>query len=166
MWPRRFVLTSSNRQAGLFRVVHDILRHADLFPLPLTTNVSWRGTPILTRRSVRLIHERVFVLGDAAGYVEPFTGEGMAWAIKSARMATPWILESMREWNQTRAVGWDKCVASANPAQSILLSGHGGVAAASDGGWSCTASDRVFPGYRPALGAAHPHLQPLTAGVL
>ena len=47
----------------------------------------WRGTPPLTRRAPSLAAERVFVLGDAAGYVEPFTGEGMAWALASAR---PW----------------------------------------------------------------------------
>jgi flavin-dependent dehydrogenase len=88
-------------------VVHDILRHADLWPLPIADKSAWRGTPVLTRRSVRLIHERVFVLGDAAGYVEPFTGEGMAWAIELALLATPWILESMRAWDKTKAIGWD-----------------------------------------------------------
>jgi flavin-dependent dehydrogenase len=92
---------------GAACVVRDILRQVGLLPLTIAANVSWRGTPVLTRRSVRLIHERVFVLGDAAGYVEPFTGEGMAWAIESALLATPWILESMRAWDETKAMGWD-----------------------------------------------------------
>jgi flavin-dependent dehydrogenase len=29
--------------------------------------------------------ERVFLSGDAAGYIEPFTGEGMAWALLGGR---------------------------------------------------------------------------------
>jgi flavin-dependent dehydrogenase len=36
---------------------------------------------LLTRKARRLAEGRVFRVGDAAGYVEPFTGEGMAWAL-------------------------------------------------------------------------------------
>jgi flavin-dependent dehydrogenase len=32
---------------------------------------------------------RLFLLGDATGYVEPFTGEGIAWALCSALLAAP-----------------------------------------------------------------------------
>jgi 2-polyprenyl-6-methoxyphenol hydroxylase-like FAD-dependent oxidoreductase len=42
------------------------------------------GTPALTRRRRRLAEQGLFVLGDAAGYVEPFTGEGIGWALESA----------------------------------------------------------------------------------
>lgn len=43
-------------------------------------NARWRGTPLLTRR--RCVEKPgIFVIGDAAGYVEPFTGEGMSWAL-------------------------------------------------------------------------------------
>lgn len=45
-------------------------------------NASWRGTPQLTRRLNQVAHGRIFVIGDAAGYVEPFTGEGIAWALQ------------------------------------------------------------------------------------
>lgn len=48
----------------------------------------WRGTPLLTRRRSRIESDNVFVLGDAAGYVEPFTGEGMSWAIRGALIAS------------------------------------------------------------------------------
>ncbi|MBN8596548.1 MAG: FAD-dependent monooxygenase [Planctomycetes bacterium] len=40
----------------------------------------WRGTPLLTRRR-NVESDRIFVVGDAAGYVEPFTGEGMSWGL-------------------------------------------------------------------------------------
>ena len=44
-----------------------------------------RGVPRLTRRRLAVEADgRVLVIGDAAGYVEPFTGEGMAWGIAHA----------------------------------------------------------------------------------
>jgi flavin-dependent dehydrogenase len=49
---------------------------------------SFRATPQLTRRAplVAGASRRLFRAGDAAGYVEPFTGEGIGWALSSARM--------------------------------------------------------------------------------
>ena len=41
----------------------------------------WRGTVALTRTTRPVAADRVFLIGDATGYVEPFTGEGMAWAL-------------------------------------------------------------------------------------
>ncbi|MEC7719066.1 MAG: NAD-binding protein, partial [Planctomycetota bacterium] len=49
--------------------------------LEVESAASWRGTPKLSRSINEVAHQRIFVVGDAAGYVEPFTGEGMAWAI-------------------------------------------------------------------------------------
>jgi menaquinone-9 beta-reductase len=66
----------------------------------------WRGTPGLTRRPGRLAGERVFVLGDAAGYVEPFTGEGMAWALASAAALAPVVAEAVRRWRPGLAAVW------------------------------------------------------------
>lgn len=43
----------------------------------------WRGTPALTRKRAPQ-HGRILRVGDAAGYVEPFTGEGMSWAMHAA----------------------------------------------------------------------------------
>ncbi len=42
------------------------------------------GTPLLTRHRRVLGRDRVLAVGDACGYVEPFTGEGMKWGIASA----------------------------------------------------------------------------------
>ncbi|MFH5802966.1 NAD(P)/FAD-dependent oxidoreductase [Alienimonas sp. DA493] len=47
----------------------------------------WTGTPPLTRTAGAVAADGVFLVGDAAGYVEPFTGEGMGWALASARAA-------------------------------------------------------------------------------
>jgi len=48
---------------------------------------AWRGTPTLTRRRAKVHGPRLMVVGDAAGYVEPFTGEGMGWAMSAGRAA-------------------------------------------------------------------------------
>ena len=53
-------------------------------PAESLARARWRGTPLLTRRRCRVATARTMVVGDAAGYVEPFTGEGMTWAIDGA----------------------------------------------------------------------------------
>lgn len=56
---------------------------------------TWKGTPLLTRRRRRRAAGAVFTCGDAGSYREPFTGEGMSWAIAdaaalSALLVTRW----------------------------------------------------------------------------
>jgi flavin-dependent dehydrogenase len=68
----------------------------------------WRGTPALTRRRAWIGRGRVICVGDAAGYVEPFTGEGMSWAIEgavAAASAAPRIISlgDSGEWDQALA---------------------------------------------------------------
>ncbi|MCC5829872.1 MAG: NAD(P)/FAD-dependent oxidoreductase [Phycisphaeraceae bacterium] len=68
-----------------------------------------RGTPALTWRCQRAWENRVLAVGDACGYVEPFTGEGMSWAILGAvavaRSARK-ILE--RGWSEQLGQDWDR----------------------------------------------------------
>ena len=45
------------------------------------------GTGVLTQRGKLPCCGRGMAIGDACGYVEPFTGEGMAWAIRGAVVA-------------------------------------------------------------------------------
>ena len=56
----------------------------------------WRGTVGLTRRRKKLAATRLFAVGDAAGYVEPFTGEGMSWAIRSGLAVVPFVGPMLR----------------------------------------------------------------------
>lgn len=67
----------------------------------------WKGTPTLTRRPVRLANRGVFVVGDAAGYVEPFTGEGMAWAVMSAAALAPIAARAIERWDDSLAREWE-----------------------------------------------------------
>jgi menaquinone-9 beta-reductase len=61
-------------------------------------DLRWRGTPALTRRPSRLGSGRVLALGDAAGYVEPFTGEGMAWALGSGTAMVALARQAVAGW--------------------------------------------------------------------
>jgi flavin-dependent dehydrogenase len=85
------------------QVVERILRRS----VPATR---WRGAPALTRRRGIVSAPRLFLAGDACGYVEPITGEGMTWAIASAASLAPLIraraggeLGTERRWNELHA---------------------------------------------------------------
>jgi flavin-dependent dehydrogenase len=63
--------------ASLMRdMLHTMVRDADAI-----ASADWLGTPHLWRERRTLQTDDVLVAGDAAGYVEPFTGEGMGWAL-------------------------------------------------------------------------------------
>jgi menaquinone-9 beta-reductase len=70
------------------------------------TALSWRGTPPLTRFRRRLGAERLFIAGDAAGYVEPFTGEGIAWALNSAIALAPIVDRAVAVWGPSHLAEW------------------------------------------------------------
>lgn len=72
----------------------------DLAQLP------FKGTVALTRRRPRVAAHRVFVIGDAAGYVEPFTGEGIAWALESALCLAPLAVAAVRHWDESCIWRW------------------------------------------------------------
>lgn len=67
----------------------------------------WRGTPELTRTRSPLAADRVLVVGDAAGYIEPFTGEGMAWALAGGIGVADAALEGAAGWSPRVADRWE-----------------------------------------------------------
>lgn len=71
------------------------------------THADWRATRQLTRSAGRLAAHRLFVIGDAGGYVEPFTGEGMAAAIEDAIAVTPFVIPAVRDWDNTLSDRWE-----------------------------------------------------------
>ncbi len=73
----------------------------------LLRSLRWRGTPPLTFRRRILARKRLFVLGDAAGYVEPFTGEGMAWALTGALALAPLAAAAATSWNEQLQRHWE-----------------------------------------------------------
>lgn len=98
------------RTAGPEEVVSGVLTEAGLAPLGESPLWGWRGTPLLTRSSPDAGNERLFRVGDAAGYVEPFTGEGICWALSAGRVvarlaaagAERWRAELLDDWRAYR----------------------------------------------------------------
>ncbi len=93
-------------RAGPGRSVAAILRQNGLPIVPGLEAREWRGTPALTRRRPIVAGERFFILGDAAGYLEPFTGEGIAWAVEAAVAASDWFCPAARRWDARAAPAW------------------------------------------------------------
>ncbi len=72
-----------------------VLESCRLPPVPGLSEAPWRGTPALTRRRPRLQRGPLFAIGDSAAYVEPFTGEGIAWALASGIAAAPFVEDAI-----------------------------------------------------------------------
>jgi flavin-dependent dehydrogenase len=82
------VLKAGDTASG---AIQAILAEAGVRVRTSLDGIGWMGTIPLTRRLPRPAARGVFVLGDAAGYVEPFTGEGMAWAFAGAEAVVPFV---------------------------------------------------------------------------
>jgi flavin-dependent dehydrogenase len=94
------------RSGGAAAAVAEILEASGVVPREPLDSVEWLGTVPLTRRMARPAGHRVIVLGDAAGYIEPFTGEGMAWALAAAEAAVPFVLEGQSTWSEALERRW------------------------------------------------------------
>jgi flavin-dependent dehydrogenase len=106
-------LTSGAASARLGTPVQRVMRilaDSKFSNLQLQAPNQWMTTPPLRRR--RLAGKgRILAIGDAAGYVEPFTGEGMTWAMQSGIAAADRIAEAQNRfsgigerWTQTYTV--------------------------------------------------------------
>lgn len=78
-------------------------------PLPADLDsIAWKGTLPLTRRRTQVAAQRIFVIGDSASYVEPFTGEGIAWALQSACAVVPVVLQAVSLWQPKLIFRWQR----------------------------------------------------------
>ena len=92
---------------GPAAAIMEILRAERLPAIENLHRLGWRGTPRLTRTRRRLGAERrVLIVGDATGYVEPFTGEGMAWALADAAAVLPFARAAVACWTDDIAERW------------------------------------------------------------
>ncbi|MFT3685040.1 MAG: hypothetical protein QM783_08965 [Phycisphaerales bacterium] len=67
---------------------------------------AFHGSGLLTRRRTRVALPGLLVLGDAAGFVEPFTGEGMAWALAGAESAAAMVIMGLT--GERLAAAWTR----------------------------------------------------------
>lgn len=88
-------------------LVHQIMEEAGLPVIPGLAQMRWRGTRPLTCKRKDVASRRIFVVGDSASYVEPFTGEGIAWALAGARALAPVAAAAVRGgWTDLLAAQW------------------------------------------------------------
>ncbi len=69
---------------------------------------AWRGTFALSRSRRVLAGTRFFALGDTAGFVEPFTGEGIYWALLQAKTLTTLLKSTNFQWNTLLEKQWPR----------------------------------------------------------
>lgn len=93
---------------GAGATVVALLQDAGVPVIEGVDRAAWQGVPALSRRRRRVAATRLFVLGDSAGYVEPFTGEGMAWAIASGMAVAPLAVAGAKRWTQELSAEWDR----------------------------------------------------------
>jgi geranylgeranyl reductase family protein len=72
------------------------------FQLP--ADQTWRTITPLTRSPVLAAHENLFFIGDAARVVEPFTGEGIYYALRSGELAANAVAKIVRGENRQSAL--------------------------------------------------------------
>ena len=79
----RWLKTCRTPGAAVARILE-----ANDWPVPeALASIRFHGTPRLRTSRRPVAAARVFLVGDAAGYVEPFTGEGIAWALQGGHAA-------------------------------------------------------------------------------
>lgn len=97
---------SSVRRDGAPEVVRRLLAGSG-FPVPEgLAQAAWAGTPALTRHLPRPVSHRTFVVGDSAGYVEPFSGEGIAWALTDAAALPEYTARAIGRWTRRIEDDW------------------------------------------------------------
>ena len=87
-------------------LITEIVTEADGPCRDALAGIGFRGTPRLSRRRRRIAAERLFLIGDACGYTEPFTGEGMAWALTSGLLVGPLVAQAVRRWDPSLIPQW------------------------------------------------------------
>ncbi len=80
------------------------LRHWAEHQFQLTADQPWRTITPLTRSPVPSAHRNLFFIGDAARVVEPFTGEGIYYALRSGELVATAIVKIFRGDNRQSTV--------------------------------------------------------------
>ena len=62
----------------------------------ISPNHAWRTITPLTREALSPVHQNLLLVGDAARVVEPFTGEGIYYALRSGELAAQAIIKIIR----------------------------------------------------------------------
>jgi flavin-dependent dehydrogenase len=93
--PLEFVRDTGRMHTPLRQMGWDQTDRNDLLNFRATGPMPWRPRAAASGC--------VALVGDAAGYIEPFTGEGMTWAIESAMALRETLVDHGQRWNDRTA---------------------------------------------------------------
>ena len=96
------------QHGGIGSLVEEILGTTGMNVPEGVAEAKWYGTAKLTQRRQHVYGDRFFVVGDAAGYIEPFTGEGIAWALATGTAVAPFALASVEFGTEKTGPAWEK----------------------------------------------------------
>jgi menaquinone-9 beta-reductase len=95
-------------KSGIADQVAATFRECGFHAIPELHTARWQSTPHLTRTTPIVAQNRIFLLGDSMGYVEPFTGEGMSWAFAGAFALAPLLQQALADRDfHTAMVHWN-----------------------------------------------------------
>ena len=103
-----FDVACVRRWGGVGKAAEAVLAAARMRVISGCAAHNWRGTPLLTSRTSPRASNRIFLLGDAAGYVEPFSGEGISWALAAGAAVAPFALRAISAWTPDLASRWER----------------------------------------------------------
>ena len=103
------------------KTAQNILAEAEFQALADMRSLSWCATPKLTRRTMPIALHRLFFLGDAAGYGEPFTGEGIGHALWQGKILADLASRASRRWNLSYAYEWNRLYSHAMSRRQRLV---------------------------------------------
>ena len=96
---RKLIAAEGGPAAGIAHLLHEAYGGSPLATamqqaILAVPGATFRATPPLTHHSPRIAGatQRIFRVGDAASYVEPFTGEGIGWALAGGRILAESLL--------------------------------------------------------------------------
>ncbi len=110
--PMCFVVKDQSPQRPWQIVDHLLRKNKLIIDENVLLDAEWRATPPLTRRSTRSASHRILLVGDSLGYVEPFTGEGMSWAMAGAVLLQPLARAAIDSWSDKIPGVWQQKVQS------------------------------------------------------
>ncbi len=93
-------------RGGAPAAVAAILRSAGLPEIPPATRLE--GTRAFRFRPRHVVAERVLSIGDAAGFWEPGSGEGIAWALDAGIAVAEPANRLVRRWDRAYASRWGR----------------------------------------------------------
>lgn len=101
-------LDFSKQQGGPSQASSAILASCKFTPRQDLGGTHWQGTDSLTRSRRSVAGKRLLIVGDSASYVEPFTGEGIGWALWSAFAASGIAKEGISRWDDSLISKWQR----------------------------------------------------------